>query len=476
MANKFINKTTSLLFCMLLLWGCKTPQVSTINENKSVPDSFNTSTDTTNSALTNWRGFFTDPNLISLIDTALANNQELNILLQEIAVENNEILARKGEYLPFVNLGLGAGLEKDGKYTRHGAVDESLNIREGQAIPEPLPDFMVGAFASWEVDVWKKLRNGKKAAVARYLSSVEGRNFMVTNLIAEISNAYYELMALDNQLEIIQKNISIQKNALRIIEQQKQAAQETQLAVNRFAAQLLNTENLQYDIKQQIVETENWINFLVGRFPQPIIRSSSEFNDIVINDIHSGIPSQLLANRPDIKQAELALEAAKLDVSIARANFYPSFSIEAGVGFGSFNPKYLLNPHSILYNLAGDLMAPLVNKNAIKATYNSANAKQLQAVYSYEQTILQAYIEVANQLSQIDNSRASFETKAKEVDLLNQSITISNSLFRSARADYMEVLLTQREALESRMELIEIKLGQMNAKVNVYKALGGGWN
>lgn len=476
MANKFINKTTSLLFCMLLLWGCKTPQVSTINENKSVPDSFNTSIDTTNSALTNWRGFFTDPNLISLIDTALANNQELNILLQEIAVENNEILARKGEYLPFVNLGLGAGLEKDGKYTRHGAVDESLNIREGQAIPEPLPDFMVGAFASWEVDVWKKLRNGKKAAVARYLSSVEGRNFMITNLIAEISNAYYELMALDNQLEIIQKNISIQKNALRIIEQQKQAAQETQLAVNRFAAQLLNTENLQYDIKQQIVETENWINFLVGRFPQPIIRSSSEFNDIVINDIHSGIPSQLLANRPDIKQAELALEAAKLDVSIARANFYPSFSIEAGVGFGSFNPKYLLNPHSILYNLAGDLMAPLVNKNAIKATYNSANAKQLQAVYSYEQTILQAYIEVANQLSQIDNSRASFETKAKEVDLLNQSITISNSLFRSARADYMEVLLTQREALESRMELIEIKLGQMNAKVNVYKALGGGWN
>tara|TARA_R110000868_G_scaffold104089_4_gene286463 strand:- start:8691 stop:10121 length:1431 start_codon:yes stop_codon:yes gene_type:complete len=476
MANKFMKNTTSLLFCMLLLWGCKTPQATTIDENKSVPDSFNSSTDTTNSALTNWREFFPDPNLIALIDTALANNQELNILLQEIAVDNNEILARKGEYLPFVNIGAGAGLEKDGEYTRHGAVDESLNIREGQAIPEPLPDFMVGAFASWELDVWKKLRNGKKAAVARYLSSVEGRNFMVTNLIAEISNAYYELMALDNQLEIIQRNIAIQRNALRIIEQQKQAAQETQLAVNRFAAQLLNTENLQYDIKQKIVETENWLNFLVGRFPQPIVRSSSEFNDITINDVQSGIPSQLLTNRPDIKQAELALEAAKLDVSIARANFYPSFSIEAGVGFGSFNPKYLLNPQSILYNLGGDLMAPLVNRNAIKATYNSANARQLQAVYNYEQTILQAYIEVANQLSQIVNSSASYTTKAKEVDLLNQSITISNSLFRSARADYMEVLLTQREALESRMELIEIKLSQMNAKVNVYKALGGGWN
>tara|TARA_R110001592_G_scaffold8105_2_gene44631 strand:- start:185703 stop:187133 length:1431 start_codon:yes stop_codon:yes gene_type:complete len=476
MVTKSLINTTTLLLCMLLVWGCKVPQATTIDESKSVPDSFNQSKDSTNSATTDWKAFFTDPQLITLIDTALANNQELNIMLQEIAVDNTEILARKGEYLPFVNLGLGAGMEKDGEYTRHGAVDESLNIREGKAIPNPLPDFMVGAFASWELDVWKKLRNGKKAAVTRYLSSVEGKNFMVTNLIAEISSAYYELMALDNLLEIIQKNIGIQKNALHIIEQQKQAAQTTQLAVNRFAAQVLNTENLQYKIKQQIVETENEINFLVGRFPQSIERSSSGFNDITVDEIHSGIPSQLLVNRPDIKQAELALAASKLDVAIARANFYPSFSIEAGVGFGSFNPKYLVNPQSLLYNLGGDLMAPLVNKNAIKATYNSANAKQLQAVYSYEQTILQAYIEVANQLSQIANTNESYKTKSKEVELLNQSITISNSLFRSARADYMEVLLTQREALESRMELIEIKMSQMNAKVNIYKALGGGWN
>jgi NodT family efflux transporter outer membrane factor (OMF) lipoprotein len=461
---------------MLLIWGCKTPQVTTIDENRNVPDSFNQSRDTTNIASSNWKSFFTDAHLIALIDTALENNQELNIFLQEIEVDNNEILARKGEYLPFVNLGAGAGFEKDGKYTRHGAVDESLNIREGKAIPLPLPDYMVGAFASWELDVWKKLRNGKKAAVARYLSSIEGKNFMVTNLIAEISSSYYELMALDNLLDIIQKNIDIQRNALHIIEQQKQAAQETQLAVNRFAAQLLNTENLQYEIRQQIVETENRINFLTGRFPQKIERNSIGFNEISIDEVRSGIPSQLMVNRPDIKQAELALAAAKLDVAIARANFYPSFSIEAGVGFRSFNPKYLLNPQSILYNLGGELMAPLVNRNAIKATYNSANAKQLQAVYSYEQTILNAYIEVANQLSQIANTRKSYETKAREVKLLTESITISNSLFRSARADYMEVLLTQREALESRMELIEIKMSQMNAKVNIYKALGGGWN
>jgi outer membrane protein TolC len=122
------------------------------------------------------------------------------------------------------------------------------------------------------------------------------------------------------------------------------------------------------------------------------------------------------------------------------------------------------------------MVAPLINRNAIKATYYSANAKQIQAIYNYERTILKAYIEVVNQLSRISNFSKSYDTKSKEVDILNQSITISNNLFKSARADYMEVLLTQREALESKIDLIEIKIKQMNAKVNIYKALGGGWN
>jgi outer membrane protein TolC len=181
-------------------------------------------------------------------------------------------------------------------------------------------------------------------------------------------------------------------------------------------------------------------------------------------------------NRPDIRQAELELAAAKIDVQVAKANFYPSFRLTAGVGFRAFNPAYLVKPESILYNLAGDMVAPLINKNAIKASYFNANLKQIQAVYNYERSILNAHIEVVNQLSRIGNFSKSYETKSKEVEILTQSITISNNLFYSARADYMEVLLTQREALESRMQQIEIRMKQMNAKVNIYKALGGGWN
>ncbi len=476
MINKSITRYASLGVLIFTLWACKTPKIADKLENKSVPASYNSSLDTINSAKIKWKEYFTDPKLVSLIDTALKKNQELNIVLQEIEISRNEALVRKGEYLPFINLTGGAGLEKEGRYTRHGAVDESIDIKHDTPFPEPLPDLVFGAYASWELDVWKKLRNAKKAAVVRYLSGIEGKNFVITNLIAEIAGSYYELMALDNLLDIIQNNIEIQRNALQIVKQQKEAAKATQLAVNRFEAQLLNTGNLQYEIQQKITETENRLNFLTGRFPQPIQRNSSDFNNLFLDSIYAGIPSQLLANRPDIRQAELALTAAKLDIEVAKANFYPSFRITAGLGFQAYNPAFLIKPESILYNLAGDLVAPLINRNAIKATYRNANAKQVQVIYEYERAILNANIEVVNQLSRMNNFTKSYQTKSKEVEILLQSITISNNLFKSARADYMEVLLTQREALESKMEQIEIKMKQMDAKVTMYKALGGGWN
>lgn len=412
-----------------------------------------------------------------LIDTALSNNQELNIVMQEIQISRNEVRARKGEYLPFVRLEGAAGLEKPARYTRWGALAANTEIEPGKEMPDPLPDFLAGAFATWEVDIWNKLHNAKDAAVSRYLASIEGRNFLKTTLIAEIANSYYELLALDNQLAILKQNIEIQSDALEIVKMQKQATRVTELAVRRFEAQVLHTKALQYGIQQKIVETENHINFLVGRYPQPVARNSQGFNELVPQTMYAGVPSQLLENRPDVRQAELALAASRLDVQVARKNFYPSLGIVAGIGFQAFNPAYLIQkPGAMLYNLAGDLTAPLVNRNAIKAMYYSANARQVQAVYQYEQTLLNAYIEVANQLSMINNLERTFDLKTKEVEALTQSITISNNLFRSARADYMEVLLTQRDALESRFELIETRKQQMNAMVNVYQALGGGWN
>lgn len=471
---KLLTKYNFILFIILWLQACKVPAIMSKEESKTVPSSYTNIQDTMNMAKVEWRKYFSDSNLISLIDTALHNNQELNIMMQEIEMSKNEILQRQGEYKPFVNFRAGAAADRAAKYTWDGFSEEDLKANPDKG-PKYIGDFMVGTYFSWELDVWKKLRNATKSAAIKYSSAVEGKNFMVTNIIAEIANSYYELMALDNQLAIIQQNISLQSNVLKIIKQQKEAAKVTQLAVNRFEAQLLNTQNLSFQINQQIIETENKIRFLTGKFTPIITRNSSAFNSMPIEEPQTGVPAELLINRPDIRQAELNLAAAKLDVQVAKANFYPSFSIKAGLGFQAFNPLYLIRPASILYNLAGDMVAPLVNKNAIIASYNNANAQQIQAVFAYEQTILTAYTEVLNQIAKANNFKTSYEMKAKEVDILLQSVSISNNLFNSARADYMEVLLTQREALESKMQLIEIRMKQLSAKVNIYRALGGGW-
>jgi outer membrane protein TolC len=318
-----------------------TPALAPLAETKAVPESFGKTTDTLNTSNTPWRTYFKDPNLVSLIDTALKNNQELQITLQEIEIAKNDIRVKKGLLLPQVGVGVGAGIEKVGRYTSQGAGDASTEIMPGREMPDPLGDLKIGAYANWEVDIWKKLRNSKKAAVSRYLSSVEGKNFVITNLIAEVADSYYELLAFDSQLEIVRQNITLQSNALEIVKAQKEAARSTELAVQKFEAEVFSSKSMEFDILQNIKETENKINFLLGQYPQEIKRDKTDFVNLLPAVVKSGIPSQLLENRPDVKQAELELQAAKLDVKVARAEFYPSLDITASIGFNAFNPAYL---------------------------------------------------------------------------------------------------------------------------------------
>lgn len=327
-----------------------------------------------------------------------------------------------------------------------------------------------------EVQISRNEIRAKKAAVLRYLATEEGKNFVITNLIAEVARSYYELRALDNELAIVEQNIAIQSNALSIVNIQKQAAKATELAVRKFEAEVLKTKGLRYEIRQDITEVENRINFLIGRYPQHIMRSTDNFVDQVPHTITSGIPAQLLTYRPDIREAEKKLAATGFDVKSAKAAFYPQFRITGGVGMQAFNAIYLIKrPESLLFSLAGDLVAPVINRNEIKTKFLNAHTKQQQAIYDYEQTILHAYDEVANQLANISNLSQGYDMKARQVAALSESINISIKLFKSARADYMEVLMTQRDALEARFELIEIKQRQLQAVVNMYHALGGGW-
>ena len=465
------------LWLGLAMASCKVPTIATKSANTTVPDTFgNATTDTSNIAQISWKSFFKDPNLLELIDVALRNNQELNITLQEIEISRNEVMMRKGAILPSVRAGGGIGLEKVGRYTSQGAGDASTEITPGKEVPEVLLDYAPVAYANWEVDIWKKLRNAKKAAVTRYLASVEGKNFVVTNLIAEIANSYYELLALDGQLQIIRQNIDLQKNALEIVKIQKEAAQTTELGVQKFQAEVLASQSMEFEILQKIKETENRINFLLGRYPQEIKRTQGDFLSLVPAEVHTGIPSSLLANRPDIRQAELELAASNIDIQVARAEFYPSLEISAALGLQAFKPSYLVKfPESLLFTMAGDLAGPIINRNAIKAEFYSANNRQLQAIYNYERSILNAYLGVSTQLSNISNLEKNYALKSQQVDALNRAISASNDLFKSARVDYFEVLMTQRDVLEAKLELMETKRDMMTSVVQVYRELGGGW-
>lgn len=469
---------TGMVSSTLIYSGCKTPALTQSPTFQTLPTSFTEAgSDTTqNSGMQPWRSFFKDPYLVKLIDTALLHNQELAIAWQEIAIAKNDIRLRNGNLFPKVEAGAGIGIEKVGRYTSQGAGDASTDITPDREVPEWLPDYRLGVVASWEADIWKKLRNSKQAAVKRYLSSVEGRNFMVTNLIAELANGYYELLALDNQLRIVRQSIALQQQALNIVRIQKQAAAATELAVKKFEAEVLNAQTMEYNIQQQIKAKEYELNYLSGRFPQPIARDTNALLNLQPESLSVGLPAALLQNRPDIHQAELEVAAAKLDVKVARAEFFPSLNISAGLGFQAFNPRYLVKfPESLLASLAGDLAGPLINRQAIKAEYQSANARQIQSLYNYERSILNAYIEVSTELSNWKNFEQLFQYKAKAVDTLAASIQIANELFRSARADYLEVLLTQRDALDARLELIETRLKQFQTVANLYRALGGGW-
>jgi NodT family efflux transporter outer membrane factor (OMF) lipoprotein len=461
----------------LMLQACGTPELIIKKEDTRLPTAFKPGdSEKTNTASIKWKDFFDDPNLLSLLDVAVVNNKEINIMMQRISVAQNEIQARRGEYLPFVNIGADAGGDRVGEFTRKGAVEAGLPLANGKPFPTYFGDFRFGLFSTWEIDVWKKLRNAKQVAVLEYMASKEGKNFLVTNLVAEVAHSYYELLSLDNQLSNLEQNISIQQNGLEMVKQLMFYGRTTALAVRRYEAEVAKNKSKLYEINQNITVVENRINFLLGRTSQPIQRASSGFMDLKSKVLKAGIPSQLLQNRPDIRQAELELAAAALNINVARANFYPSFSINAGIGYEAFALKYLVNtPASLAANLAGGLVAPLVNKNAIKAQYKNANARQIQAAYEYEQSIIKAYTEVANQISNIDNLDKNYQLKTSQVEALARSIEVANQLFKSARVAYLDVLLAQREALDAKKDLIETKQKQIDAMVDLYRSLGGGW-
>ena len=458
-----------------IMVGCRIPKLRKPDRQPALPATFNGVTTDDSSAQVGIREFFEDPVLERYIGQGLAGNQQLKILAEEIRIADNEVLKRRGTYWPFLMFGAGAGMEKPSLFTPLGAVDANLPYLPGQYFPDPLPDFLFGTNLSWQVDIWRQLRNARDAASLRYLGTADGRNYVVTRLVADIAENYYGLMARDQRIEILNRIITLQEKSLVFAQARKAAARGTELAVKRFEAEVRKNQSEKLIVRQEIIETENRINYLLGRFPQPVDRDSSRFLEISLRPLQLGVPSQLLRNRPDIRQAERELQAAGIDIKVARANFYPRLTITAGVGYEAFNTKYLIySPESLIYGVAGNLVAPLLNRAAIRADYQTANAKQLQAVYKYQQVIINAFTEVINRINMVENYTSSIDIKKQQIAALEASVVAATNLFQNARVEYMDVLFAQRDLRDAQNVLIETKKQQLSAIVNTYQALGGG--
>jgi NodT family efflux transporter outer membrane factor (OMF) lipoprotein len=464
---------------LLVLPSCGIPNFRLAQPGPGLPASFPAgfpgAASPENSALLGINEFFNDPLLTGLIDQALAGNQELKILNEDVQIARSVILARRGAYLPFLGFRAAAGLDKPSLFTPLGAAERDLEFLPGKHFPEPLPDFLLSLDLRWAVDIWRELRNARDAAVQRYLSASERRNFFVTRLVADIAEEYYGLMARDKRLENLDRTIELQERSLAIAQAKKAAGKGTELAVQRFQAEVRKNQSEKLIVRQEIIEGENRINFLVGRFPQPVERRSGDFIDLNLHALSVGLPAQLLQNRPDVRQAERELAAAGLDVKVARAHFFPRLDITGGVGYEAFNLKYLFwTPDALIGHVAGELVAPVINKRAIQAEYLSANAVQLEGVYNYQRVLLNAFTEVVNRVTMAENYRRSIELKKQQLQALVAAVDVASRLFQAARTEYIEVLLAQRDMLEATAVLIDTKQRQLSAIVNAYQALGGG--
>ena len=469
-------KATPRTLLALVLAACAPPAANVDVRHVALPASLGVAGPGPSIAAIDWRAFFADEALNALVDEALAGNLDLRIALQRIEIARAGVRASTGALLPEVSAYAGGSVTRHGRFTPEGAGNASTEITPGRRTPNPVAELSVGLQASWEADIWGRLRSLRGAARAQYLASVEGANLVITNLVAEVASAYYEVLALDHARDVLRETHARQTQALEMIRAQKEAGRTNELAVQQFEAQVASTRAMDAETLQQTREVERRLNVLLGQMPQPITRSREGLQREAASTLAAGVPSDLLRNRPDIRAAELRVEASRLDLAAARAAFYPSLSITGDVGYRAFDPRFLLStPASLVASLAGGLIAPLVNRRGIEAAFAAAQATQVQAMYEYQSVVVVSFAEVATGLSALEQTaQIVAHRKARKLAVAGAAET-ADALFRAGKASYLEVLLAQQNTLEAELELIEARRDQHLASVRVYKALGGGW-
>lgn len=465
--HRNFSKGTLLLIVAITLQSCFVAQDYTrpeLNiETEALYRTENLPADSISMADVSWKTLFTDQYLQQYIEEGLQNNMDVRIALQQIIAAESYAKQGKAGYLPSVSIGANATHQELSKNSQFGALFSG-----------GIDTYDITANLSWEADIWGKIRSNKRATQAAYLQSVAGHQAVKTQLVSNIANTYYNLLALDAQLEVTKQTIITRDSSVRTIKALKDAGQVTQVAVDQNIAQYNSAKALQVDIETAIFKTENILSILLGKSPQHFDRSTLDIQSIE-QDIKLGIPTTLLRNRPDVIAAEYGLIQSFELTNVAKSNLYPSLTLTASGGLESLELDNLINTNSLFANLVGGLTQPLFNQRKLKTQKEVAIAQQEQAFLEFQKTLLVAGSEVSDALFSYESEVKKFEFRKNEVEALRAAEANSEELLKNGYANYLDLLTARESALSAELNIIDSKLQQLVSVVNLYEALGGGW-
>lgn len=455
---------------LLLLSACKVSKDVAVPAGAAPAVYRDATTDTTSLADIQWRNFFKNNSLQQLIDSTISNNFDMQVAVKNIEAAQLIVKQRKLGYLPAVSLQATGAINRPSDNSLNGL---SLSQFLGKSYVE---DYTISAGISWEADVWGKIKNQQAKALAGYLQTTEAKKAIQTNLVSTVAKGYYNLLMLDAQVDIAKKNLLLNDSTLNIIRLQYNAGQVTALAVQQAEAQRLVAAQLIPQLEQDIAVQENALSVLAGVSPASIKREGS-INIVVFDDeISAGVPSQLLQNRPDVKSSELGLTIANADAGIAKANMYPSLTITATGGINAFKASNWFNiPASLFATAAGAVTQPLFQRKQLRTTYELSKIEREKAVIQFRQSVLNAVGEVSDALVATGKLKEQESIAANRVNTLQQATGNASLLFKSGMADYLEVITAQGNVLQAELALAVLKKDQLNAVVELYRSLGGGW-
>lgn len=418
-------------------------------------------TDSANMATQPWNALFTETYLQKLIQEGLTNNPDLLVAIQRVNEAEAYFSQSKAALLP--------GLSANGKgnYTRN---PESIYPNG----PREVNTWQLSADASWEVDLWGKLRSSKRSAYANLLATDAGKKAVQTRLIANIASAYYTLLGLDSKLQLTRETVQNNIDLVETMTVLKESGKVTGAAVVQTQAARYAAEVTIPDLEQQIREAENTLCLLLGRTPGHIDRGQLDSQQLS-PVLQTGVPAQLLDNRPDVMQAEYNVVSAYEVTNSARAYFYPALTITASTGFAASDLDELLDPVSFAANVVGGLAQPIFSRRANITRLKVAKAQQEEALINFRNTLLKAGQEVHNALGSYDSSVKKMDLRKQQLDALNKSVDYTKELLNYGSATYTEVLNAQTSLLSAQLNSVNDQLQQLNSVVTLYRALGGGW-